>query len=267
MSLPLILPLQQHPKFSAALNRIGVSTAVIDLPSAAPVQVIRRFGLNFAARGPIWHSGPHDADELKRSKLRLINSNGGDAKALCAAGFRQLMTPAHVAELALDRDLERHMAPKWRNIWRRAQHSALKIYNEPFDSAKHQWLLKADLAQQKQKRFRALPHAIIHAYSVIAPKDVTVWIAKSQGDIVAGMLFIRHGKCATYHLGWSNDVGRKHAAHHRMLIAAAHDFANTGVVQLDLGTVDTHSAPGLARFKIGTGAYIRPLGGSWLRMF
>ena len=267
MPLPLRLPLQQHPKFSAALNRIGVSTAVIDLPDAAPVQVIRRFGLNFAARGPIWQSSFHDAGELKRSKLRLVNSNGGDAKSLRAAGFKQLMTPAHVAELALDRDLERHMAPKWRNIWRRAQHSPLKIYNEPFDSAKHQWLLKADLAQQKQKRFRALPHAIIHGYSAIAPYNVSVWTAKSQGDTVAGMFFIRHGKCATYHLGWSNDVGRKHAAHHRMLIAAAQDFANTGVVQLDLGTVDTHSAPGLARFKIGTGANIRPLGGSWLRMF
>jgi len=26
------------------------------------------------------------------------------------------------------------------------------------------------------------------------------------------------------------------------------------------------SAPGLARFKIGTGAEVRPLGGSWLRV-
>ncbi|WP_106744412.1 GNAT family N-acetyltransferase [Yoonia maritima] len=263
----MYLPLQQHPKFSAALNRIGVSTAVINLPSAAPVQVIRRFGLNFAARGPIWHSSFRDVGELRRSRLRLVNSNGGDAKTLRAAGFRQLMTPAHVAELALNRDLERYMAPKWRNIWRRAQHSPLTIYKEPFNDAKHQWLLDADLAQQKQKRFRALPHGIIHAYSAIAPKEVTVWIAKSQGDIVAGMLFLRHGICATYHLGWSNDAGRKHAAHHRMLIAAAHGFADTGVVQLDLGTVDTHGAPGLARFKIGTGANIRTLGGSWLRMF
>jgi hypothetical protein len=35
---------------------------------------------------------------------------------------------------------------------------------------------------------------------------------------------------------------------------------------LDLGTVDTENAPGLARFKIGSGAQIRSLGGTWLRI-
>jgi hypothetical protein len=45
---------------------------------------------------------------------------------------------------------------------------------------------------------------------------------------------------------------------------AADDLAARGHVRLDLGTVDTEAAPGLARFKLAVGATVHPLGGSWL---
>jgi hypothetical protein len=36
-----------------------------------------------------------------------------------------------------------------------------------------------------------------------------------------------------------------------------------GVARLDLGTIDTRRAPGIARFKLGAGARVEVLAGSW----
>jgi hypothetical protein len=41
-------------------------------------------------------------------------------------------------------------------------------------------------------------------------------------------------------------------------------LASKGVQSLELGQVDTVKAAGLARFKLGVGADLRPLGGTYL---
>ena len=41
-------------------------------------------------------------------------------------------------------------------------------------------------------------------------------------------------------------------------------LACAGVEMLDLGMIDTVNAPGLARFKLGSGAVAQSLGGTWL---
>lgn len=265
----MILPLQQHPHYAKALHRIGAQVSTVAIDGAAPVQVITRFGLRFVARGPIWQAAPV-VDALRAANLRLINSNGGDSHTLRKAGFRQIMTPATVAELALSVDQDVMLAQmhgKWRNIWRRAQKQPINIKSCRFEVGQHQWLTGADLAQQRTKKFRALPHSIIQTYSDIAPNDVTVWTATRENTPIAAMLFLRHGDCATYHLGWTDPRGRAAGAHHRLLIAAGLGFAQQSVKRLDLGTLDTHNTPGLARFKLGCGAAPRVLGGSWLKIF
>ena len=47
---------------------------------------------------------------------------------------------------------------------------------------------------------------------------------------------------------------------HDFLARAAEALRAEGVAWLDLGSVDTEAAPGLARFKLGTGAELRRLG-------
>ena len=51
-----------------------------------------------------------------------------------------------------------------------------------------------------------------------------------------------------------------------LLMEAARRLAATGVTELDLGTIDTDASPGLARFKLGSGATVQRLGGTWLRL-
>ncbi len=260
------LPLQQHPSFGTALGLIGTPVRRINIPGAAPTQIIKRFGIGFAPRGPIWQQ--ENAQTLRDSPVRMLNAESA-SDIYRQAGFRQIMTPAHVAELDLRGDATQRLGAthgKWRNAWRKAQKSRLHLHQTTFDNALHGWLLQADQAQQRSKRFRALPHSIVQAYAVIKPGDVMVFAAKRKQDMIAAMLFLRHGPVATYHLGWTSDQGRACNAHHAILMQAADHFADMGCTRLDLGTVDTENAPGLARFKIGSGAAIRALGGTWLRL-
>ncbi|MEM6372090.1 MAG: GNAT family N-acetyltransferase [Pseudomonadota bacterium] len=259
------MPLQQHPSFGDALKTLGTVVTRIDVQGAAPTQIIKRYGITFAPRGPLWED--EDADALRRSPLRLINADR-PSRIYRSAGFRQLMTPAHVAELDLrDPGWLANARGKWRNAWRKSQKSSLHLDQRPFDAGLHAWLLTEDKNQQRRKKFWALPHAIIHSFAAISPQDVLVFTAKTKADgIIAAMLFLRHSHVATYHLGWTSAAGRTANAHHALLGDAVDHFRAQGVTRMDLGTVDTDNAPGLARFKIGCGAQVRPLGGTWLRI-
>ncbi len=265
------LPLQQHPHYAAALRRVGCNMRTIDVPGAAPVQAIRRFGLTCSMRGPIWHGAPDPdgARALRRSGLRIINSDGRDGATLRAAGFVQAHSPAFVAELSLVGSSDarrRRMSGKWRNALRRAERASLVIHREAYKADRHAWLLSEDLRQQRAKGFRSLPHIVLDAFAAERPKDVSVFVARLRAEPVAAMLFVAHGRAATYHLGWISPGGQKHAAHNAVLTKAGDHFANRGMERLDLGSVDTVNAPGLARFKIGSGATVRPLGGTWVRV-
>ena len=53
-------------------------------------------------------------------------------------------------------------------------------------------------------------------------------------------------------------------ARHRSMTRAAEALWAEGVHWLDLGSVDSERAPGLARFKLGTGAALKRLGSTCL---
>ena len=98
----------------------------------------------------------------------------------------------------------------------------------------------------------------------LPPDALRIWQGRLDGDIAAAMAFVRHGGSATYHLGWASDAARRVGVHSVMLMAAATALKQEGVRWLDLGLVDTDRAPGLARFKLGTGAALRQLGATVL---
>ncbi|MFT7147926.1 MAG: hypothetical protein ACJASZ_002814, partial [Yoonia sp.] len=91
---------------------------------------------------------------------------------------------------------------KWRNRWRHANKTPVTLRQERFDLTTHQWLLDADRAQQRQKRFRGLPHALI--IELAAKQAVYVHVAYLGTTPLAAMLFIMHRPVVTYHLGWTN---------------------------------------------------------------
>lgn len=272
MNSAVALPLQQHKHFADALRQLGQPSRLQKLPDAAPVVTLRRFGITFASRGPIWRDDATPDQKLRGlrdSGLRLINADHYDPTLYRQAGFRMISTAASVAELDLTLSSDTRLMrakPKWRNAWRRAQTASFVTKIQPFDPEQHQWLLNADHQQQKAKGFRALPHAILLAYAARQPGNVIVFVARQKRAPIAAMVFLLHRPVATYHLGWSDATGRTVNAHHRLLVEAADWLHQKKYRRLDLGSVDTETAPDLARFKIGTGAIVRPLGGTWLRL-
>lgn len=93
---------------------------------------------------------------------------------------------------------------------------------------------------------------------------VRLWEWRKDGQLQAAMAFVRHGRSASYHLGWASPVARLAGVHRLMLVRAAEALQTEGVCWLDLGSVNTDAAPGLARFKLGSGAALRPLGATLL---
>ena len=83
---------------------------------------------------------------------------------------------------------------------------------------------------------------------------------RHAGAMAAAMAFVVEGASATYHLGWAGPEARARGVHGLMLYRAALALRAEGVRWLDLGSVDTEAAPGLARFKLGTGAGLHRLG-------
>ena len=242
------------------------------MANAAPLISVQVMGQRLASRGPVWDNGAEIRSKiaaLRLSDMRLINAETPQDAVFHTAGFRKLTTQAHIAELNLcasEAMREAAMGSKWRNRWRRAKAAPFAVDQSQFNATKHEWLLEADLAQQKQKRFRSLPHTLLKAIATHEPQSVTVFTASDAGRPRAAMLFVQHWPVVTYHLGWLCPKARKWSLHHHILMQAADEFARAGYKRLDLGGVDTEQAPGLARFKIGSGARVRPLGGTWLRL-
>lgn len=155
--------------------------------------------------------------------------------------------------------------PKWRNRLRRAQKAGLRVDHAPMSTEPDHWLLLHEAQQAKSRGYRALPAAFTSVWCrENGPKTTRLFTARQKGEPIAAMLFLRHGKGASYHIGWSNAAGRALNAHNLLLWEASDWLARRCVAWVDLGPLDTESAPGLARFKLGSGAEPMRLGATYL---
>jgi lipid II:glycine glycyltransferase (peptidoglycan interpeptide bridge formation enzyme) len=105
---------------------------------------------------------------------------------------------------------------------------------------------------------------MIAALAGADPGAGRLFTARGPDGPIAAMLFFRHGRTATYQVGWSDAAGRAASAGPVLMWHAMLALQATGAEMIDLGLADPRTAPGLARFKLGTGAGLRALGGSWL---
>jgi lipid II:glycine glycyltransferase (peptidoglycan interpeptide bridge formation enzyme) len=133
-------------------------------------------------------------------------------------------------------------------------------------SSDYEWLIQAEAAQRRERRYLSLPSGFVSAFQSANRKPSQALLtlaAELKHQPCAGMLFLVHGSTATYHLGWADDAGREHSAHNLLLWQACSLLAERGVQQLDLGGVNTQSNPGLARFKLGAGGRVVTWAGTY----
>jgi hypothetical protein len=278
------VPLQQHPRYAAACTALGRSVLWLRLgPQDAPLAhalVLSRHwpGLGRAAlvsRGPVWlpeltpaaRSGALHAlvRGLRRTHAAVIATpdrvHGVDPLDQC--GLLDLVTPMTVAQLELSGDAAAQRARlhgKWRNRLVRAEAADVCVDITQMPPDPDHWLLREEAAQARARRYRRLPPAFAAAWAAQGPGAAALLVAHQRLVPVAGMLFLRHGNAASYHVGWTGRRGRALCAHNLLMWRAMDYLAETGTTRLDLDLIDTQTAPSLARFKLGTGAVAVTLG-------
>ncbi|WP_415182962.1 lipid II:glycine glycyltransferase FemX [Phaeovulum sp.] len=241
----------------ASLWQGGVPVAV--------AQILRRRGMAVVMRGPVWlmAAGP----ELHRAGLRALARRhlcllATPENAVSGWGVVPLITPRYQAVLDLRPDLptlRARLAGTWRNRVSHAQKAGLRVM--ALDGPKDwRWLIDAEKRQRAQRKYRALPVGFVDAWAGAEPGGVRALQVVHDGAALAGMVFLRHGDGVSYHLGWSGVEGRAVSAHNLLLWHAIEQLKAEGAQWLDLGDVNHDRAPGLAHFKLGTGAQAKPLG-------
>ncbi|MCU0908408.1 MAG: GNAT family N-acetyltransferase [Rhodobacteraceae bacterium] len=268
----------QSAGFGRALAAMGTATEALVLCDGARIVghalAIRRGRRRLVSRGPVWAPDTGSTDRraalvaLRRAGpgLTVMNAEQDDA-APGRAGFLRLLTGATVAEWALAAGpaaLRAGMDQKWRNRLKAGEGTGWTVVRRPMPADPAHWLLARDVEQSRARGYRTWPPALVAAWVRANPGTAWLWTAeRGRGAPDAGLLVLRHGDRATWQTAWAGDAARAGHAMPVLLWRAAEWLAGQGVRCLDLGTVDTVQAAGLARFKLGTGAVARPLGGTW----
>ncbi|WP_129633918.1 GNAT family N-acetyltransferase [Tropicimonas sp. IMCC6043] len=283
-----VTPLQQHPLYGAACAALGARVRWLALSGARPagaVQVLlRRWPLlgeaALVSRGPVW--APEEPAERRRAGLpALLERLRRDHRVVCVtpelcggadpmaeSGWLTAITPCFLAELDLSRPLAEIRAGqhrKWRCRLSRAERGDLRVWHGPMPADPAHWLLRAEARQSRARGYRNLPTAFLMAWIRAGRGRSARLFTADLGDApIAGMIFLLHGRGASYHIAWTGPEGRRTDAHRRLLWEAMRWLHGAGVVRLDLDRIDTEDAPDLARFKLGSGARAVELGATRL---
>lgn len=284
----------QYGEAVAALHGTAVSRRII-LRGDTPVALVQGFrtrdlrlgSFNRILRGPVWLDDLSEADRLETCRLirREFRPRRTDllfwlpelpdtpesTRLLRALGMRRMVTGYSTVWLDIrpgeDR-LRGGLHGKWRNSLRAGEKENLRVRaadrEQAFESS-----MDAYDRFRRNRRFIGPPADLIrHIRNVPGAFGkagaVRVWEALHDKEPVAGIAVIVHGASATYMAGWANGAGRHGNAHNLLLWRAITELRKTGTEWLDLGGVDTQSAPGIARFKLGLGGDLQTTTGTYL---
>lgn len=184
-------------------------------------------------------------------------------------GFSRVMTGYSTVLLDLQKplpELKAALEGKWRNrLTKVLSHETLRFHIQP-SLKRCEWLLGKEVDQREARKFHGLPVEFVRAYIDSAadhPHAFAVAYAELGKDTIAAMLFLIHGRVASYHMGWADGQGRQLNAHNALLWKAVAYFQDMDIKVLDLGGVNTHDLPGISRFKLGTGGQVLTLAGTY----
>ncbi|MEM9319990.1 MAG: GNAT family N-acetyltransferase [Pseudomonadota bacterium] len=275
------VPLQQSALFNLALMRLGVDLSHHALPGGAATVLVRRVrGLGptgVVNRGPVWnsHGDRFRVDGLAGMRralaLRHLVINPEDVEdeaTLRAAGFVQVSKPNDVAIIQLAGGPEawlRRMRPNWRARLNHAGGQGLVAERHDFAPQGGHWIFERDgEASRQMRQHRALPHQLLSEMARLEPGAVQLFLARKGQETLAAMLFLRHGPMASYQIGWTTKEGQRLSAHHLLMWEAMQALSARGHKVLDMGVLASRRGAEIDLFKLGAGAEMRRLGGSWL---
>lgn len=251
------LPLQQSPIYAETVCRLGARVRWVGREQE--VLAIERGRMRMILRASVDGTGKDAVRSIRRMArwpgVTLVTTE----EPIHGLGLIPLVTPLHHAIWELGPDIRRGMARNWRGHLGQAERFGHRITRG--GNATLERLLAAEVPQRAVRRYRALLPEFARA---LPEGALRLWEWRQGGVMQAAMAFVRHGTSASYHLAWGSDLAKGARIHPLMLTRAAEDLYAEGVRWLDLGSVDSERAPGLMRFKLGTGARLHRLGATML---
>lgn len=284
--------MQQSWAYGQAMQAMGVSVHRAAIKDGNTLVALAQFigrrlafyiGLASCTRGPVWKN-TLDAEQqariyqlLRQSipthawRATLFSPNESQASLPPAQvqGLRRVMTGYSTVMIDLRQDLDalRHgLEGKWRNRLVKAQAQEGVTVQIGAQRKQCQALLQREGEQRKSKNFYGLPTAFVDAYIEAherADKAFVLCTAQQGGESLASMLFLLHGRSASYYIGWSSPEGRKLNMHNLLMWRAIEHLKGQQLIDLDLGGINTHDLPGISRFKLGTGGQVLTLAGTY----
>ena len=284
--------LQQAWIYGEALASLGVSMAramvwqdgqLVAIAQFMCKRVLGYISLASCTRGPIFHPDLSPADRaaiykrLRQSvpvphlKVPLFSPNcsGEKLDPVETRGMSRVMTGYSTVLLDLTQalsTLKAQLEGKWRNRLNKVLANVKLQVHVQASLKRCDWLLGQELAQREAKKFHGLPTDFVKAYIACAADHRQAFVvayAELGKNTVGGMLFLIHGRVASYHVGWSDEEGRRLNAHNALLWQAMAYLKDMGIEVLDLGGVNTHDLPGISRFKLGAGGQPITLAGTY----
>lgn len=253
----------------------------------ALLQAFRRrywqFGVTRILRGPVWLTDPLDdpraaavcrsiAARYRRHPIDFLAwlpelpDDPRSAALIETQGLRRVVTGYASAWLDLDRSPDALLAGlhgKWRAALRKAEREGLAVAEDNRERQRQAALLLYDGFRRK-KRFVGPSADFLAAIAAADGEAMLSLAARRDGALVAGIILLRHGACATYMASWTSAQGRAGQAHNLLLWRAVERLQAGGTRWLDLGGLNTEDQRGLARFKLGLGGDVFVLTGSYL---
>jgi hypothetical protein len=169
-------------------------------------------------------------------------------------------------DLSLDEDaLLKGMSGSWRNALRMAEKNGSGIIITDNAAAPAADLAFYD-AFRKKKRFVGPSTDFVGAIAEAGKTggDVLILSATMGKACIAGIVLVTHGASATYFVSWTSEKGREFNAHNLLLWRGIQELKAAGARWLDLGGLNTGPGAGVARFKLGLGANVFTLAGTFL---
>lgn len=258
---PAFLPFPQTSAYAQAARACGADVHLTSLDCGTAL-VLRRAGRQLLSRGPVWFAGA-SADDKRRALRRLARWSGvtlvTPEEDIRGFGLIPLVTPVHHAVWTLSGDLRPAMAGKWRNRLVAAERQSLRVQR-----GTKGLLARLVAAEAEQRATRGYKTYAPDFTLSIPPEFLRLWEWRHAGQTAAAMAFVVEAGSAHYHLSWANPEAKAKGIPTLLLATAAAALQAEGVQHLDLGSVNTKDAPGLARFKLGTGASLKRLGHTML---
>ena len=165
-----------------------------------------------------------------------------------------------LVSLSIDqKELMMSFKPKWRNMLRKALKSDLKIKCFNGEKKYVDLLLKKYSELKKRNKFKGVNFQFIQRLAIqnnlnwkfkifICYKHID---SNVQDELVGILVSIFHFNCATYFIGYTNQLGRKYNANYLMLWHSMIEAKKNKCIFYDMGGFNRNTPPGIIHFKKG----------------